>query len=142
MAMPVYHSGCDGGDVRRAWHGAPHDKVSALLWTALGGLWERAYLSVSGSIGIRDVYSSGVLAAGWLLSQGSYISASRELTMSTNRNPPTPALTDQNPLHCFILSIYKSNFHKVYLLHFLCCRLTACFSLCNPFTTLYSTVQQ
>lgn len=71
-----------------------------------GGLWEGAYQCVSGSISICHVYSSGVLAACWLLCQDSLISFSWELTWSANRNPPTarnphqtPTITALTPTH-------------------------------------------
>lgn len=94
-------------------------------WGIVG---EKAYQSVSGSISICHVYSSGVLAAGWLLCQGFFISASWELSRSANRNPPsaTPHRT---------LPITNLHFHQVscYILHLI-------LPLWSPSPTLYSPV--
>lgn len=98
---------------RQTWHVAPHDKVSAPLWTALGDCG-RALISQCQGLSASVMFTPQVC---WLTALPSLLHFSQQ-TESANRNPPTAA-TDQTCL-LLPLSEYKLVFfHKVYLLHWL-----------------------
>lgn len=57
------YGGCDGGDVREGRLGAPHDKVSAPPWTALGDCG-RALISLCQGLSASVMFTPQVC---WLL---------------------------------------------------------------------------
>lgn len=99
---------------RRAWHGAPHDKVSAPLWTELGDCGG-ALISLCQGLSASVMFTPQVC---WLLADCSAKAPSYqpELTGSANRNPPTAPADQTLPITALPLYIYKPLFHKVYLL--------------------------
>lgn len=126
-----------------AWHGAPRDKVSAPLWTALGDCGG-ALISLCQGLSASVMFTPQVC---WLLADCSAKAPSYqpELTGSANRNPPTDPADQTLPITALPLSIYKPLFHKVYLLTYCFSPphpSTSCFSLCNLSSTLYSPVWQ
>lgn len=81
---------------RQAWCGAPHDEVSARLWTALVDCG-RALISVCQGLSASVMFTPQVC---WLLADCSAktpSSFSWELTWSANRNPPTARNPHQTP---------------------------------------------